>query len=249
MNIFTRFPLIRSILWFCLFLFGAVALALMVMPIYARPAASYLVNTLADNTTNGDGFCTLGEAILAANNVASNDCGTASSSDDTISFSVNGTVRLNTVLPNVAAGAGKLTIDGGNKIILSGDSDNNNVGDVRVLWVDLGADLTLQNLTISRGKADTLIGGYFFGGGVFNQGVLTTNNVHFQDNHADYGGALYTDGTATLERTYFSRSQADIGGGAIDNAGTLHATQVSFYGSSAVDLGGGILNFGVLTLG
>src|SRR5262245_66656110 len=39
-------------------------------------AAGLLVNTLADNSTSGDGFCTLREAITAANNKADfNDCG------------------------------------------------------------------------------------------------------------------------------------------------------------------------------
>jgi CSLREA domain-containing protein len=73
------------------------------------------VNTLDDNTTDNTA-CTLREAIYAANNSATNDdCGAASSSDDTITFSVSGTIYLQSTLPNIvsAASAGKLTIEGG----------------------------------------------------------------------------------------------------------------------------------------
>ncbi|BCX02155.1 MAG: hypothetical protein KatS3mg053_0093 [Candidatus Roseilinea sp.] len=51
-------------------------------------AAGYVVNSTADNTTD-DAFCTLREAILAANNTPLNtNCGPASAGDDTITFSL-----------------------------------------------------------------------------------------------------------------------------------------------------------------
>ncbi|NUM43992.1 MAG: CSLREA domain-containing protein [Anaerolineales bacterium] len=237
-----RFPIPLKILLlaFCLLL-------LLNLSLPPASAASLTVNTLADNTTNGDGFCTLREALLVANNTATNDCGLASPADDTITFSGAGTIHLTATLPNLTAGAGTVTLDGGDDIILSGDTNNDETGDVRVLVIDSGANVTLKNLTIRDGKADTLLFGLLIGGGVFNQGTLNTLNVNFQQNRADYGGAIYTEGTANLTRTYFSQNFAEVSGGAIDNASTLVTTQVSFFSNTAVALGGGILNFGNLT--
>jgi CSLREA domain-containing protein len=57
-------------------------------------AASYTVNTVADNTTSGDGFCTLREAVHSANNAGNGDCGPNSNADDLITFSLPGTITL-----------------------------------------------------------------------------------------------------------------------------------------------------------
>lgn len=207
-------------------------------------AASLTVNTLADNTTNGDGFCTLREALLVANNAATNDCGLASPADDTITFNGTGTIHLTATLPTLIAGAGTVTLDGGDDIVLSGDTNNDATGDVRVLIIDTGANVTLQNLTIQYGFSDTLINGALVGGGVFSQGTLNTENVRFAHNQADYGGALYSLGTATLTRTYFSENHTEVSGGAIENGldANLVVTQSLFYSNTTPGLGGSIYN-------
>ncbi|ABU58935.1 beta strand repeat-containing protein [Roseiflexus castenholzii] len=206
-------------------------------------AASYVVNSLADNTTN-DAFCTLREAILAANDAAANDCGAGSGGDDTITFSVSGTIVLGSTLPAIVSGQGKLTIDGGGGITVSGNNS------VRVMVVNSGADLTLRNITIANGS----IGG--FGGGIYNNGgTLTVINSTFSANSASGpwggGGGIYnaSGGTLTVTNSTFSGNSASgpFGGGGIFNAGTLTVTNSTFSANSA-GFGGGIYNGGTLTV-
>ncbi|MCS6941174.1 MAG: CSLREA domain-containing protein, partial [Roseiflexus sp.] len=175
----------------------------------ARPvyAAGYVVNSLADNTMD-DAFCTLREAILAANNAPANaNCGAGSDSNDTITFSVSGTIPLGSVLPNIVSGQGTLTIDGGGSVTISGNNA------VRVMTVDSGADLTLRNLTVAN--ASTILSG----GGVANSGTLTVINSSFSGNNAGSGGGIVNlgSGTLTVSNSTFSNNSATFGGG-IDNA-------------------------------
>lgn len=75
----------------------------------ARPAyaAGFTVNSLADDTID-DGNCTPREAILAANNAPANtNCGSGSGADDTITFSVSGTITLGSTLPTIVSGRGR----------------------------------------------------------------------------------------------------------------------------------------------
>jgi CSLREA domain-containing protein len=89
------------------------------MALTAAPvaAASLTVNSLAD-TAADDGFCTLREAITAANTDAASgatlgEC-VAGSGTDTVSFSVSGTITLTSALPAITSdlsisGAGTIT--------------------------------------------------------------------------------------------------------------------------------------------
>ncbi len=211
---------------------------LLVVMLFARQhappayAAGYVVNSLADNTTNNT-FCTLREAILAANNAPANaNCGAGSAGNDTITFSVIGTITLGLFLPNIVSGAGTLTIDGGGSITISGNNA------VRVMTVDNGASLTLRNLTIAN--ASTLISG----GGVANSGTLTVINSSFSGNNAGSGGGIVnlSSGVLTISHSTFSNNSATFGG-AIDNAGgALTVANSTFSGNSATNSGGGIYN-------
>src|SRR5438552_4196492 len=61
---------------------------------HAAPSAALVVNDLGDDTTGGNGKCTLREAIANANansDTTSGDCA-AGSGADTISFGVSGTI-------------------------------------------------------------------------------------------------------------------------------------------------------------
>ena len=88
MNSSREYPLILSALF-------VAACAFFVAPAKMR-AANIVVNTLSDNVTNGDGLCTLREAIQAANtNNNLNDCiGVGSYGTDLITFAVAGTITL-----------------------------------------------------------------------------------------------------------------------------------------------------------
>jgi CSLREA domain-containing protein len=207
-----------------------------VRPAYA---AGYVVNTLNDDITD-DALCTLREAILAANNsVVSNDCGAGSSADDTITFSVSGTITLGSTLPTILP-VGALTIDGGGTITISGNNS------VRVMYVPAGANLTLQNLTIANGSAS---GG--LGGGIWNEGgTLTVTNSTFSNNSAANGGGIFNAGTLIVTDSTFSGNSATSDGGGITNGSnsTATVTNSTFSGNSA-NAGGGIENnSGTLTV-
>jgi CSLREA domain-containing protein len=63
-------------------------------------AANLLVNTVNDADNGGDGACSLREAITAANNNANyHECTGTSYGNDTITFSVSGTITLGATLP------------------------------------------------------------------------------------------------------------------------------------------------------
>ncbi|GAB4438763.1 MAG: hypothetical protein OHK0015_32870 [Chloroflexi bacterium OHK40] len=221
--------------------FGLLLVSLLLAGEGARPAyaAAYIVNSLEDNTTD-DSACTLREAILAADNLPANtNCGTGSTGNDTITFSVSGTITLGSVLPNIMSGVGTLTIDGGKNITISGNNNG------RVMIVDSGADLILQNLTIT--EANTPISG----GGVANFGALTVIDSTFSNNIAGSGGGIVnlSSGTVTVINSVFTDNQANTGGG-IDNAGGLMTViNSTFTGNRAtITHGGGIRNSGMLTV-
>ena len=224
--------------------FSAVALALAILlGITAEVrAATFTVNTTADNTTASDGFCTLREAIDSANNAGNGDCGADSTVDDTITFSVSGTITLGSQLPDIAA-AGKLAIDGaGQSIVISGS------GSVRVFQVLIGADLTLKNLTIIKGKSD-------LGGAIRNNfgATLTIINSTLPENTATgtpgQGGAIANGGgrVTIINSTLSNNSAATDGGAIVHSFGTLTITNSTLWGNSASS-GGGIANTDAMTI-
>lgn len=217
------------------FLAALLAAALIWASLPARPAyaAGYVVNSFLD-TVAADGVCTLREAIEAANNTASNDCGAASAADDTITFSVSGTILLVSPLPNIVSGQGALTIDGGSVITISGNSS------VQVLAVDINATLTLQNLTISNGFSATS------SGGIRNQGTLVITNSTFSNNTGRSGGAIYNSGAVKITSSTFTNNNANgnaFGGGAIySDGGATDISQSLFEGNRANGNGGGAIS-------
>jgi CSLREA domain-containing protein len=217
-------------------------LALLVVAVLTGPGeawgASLVVDTLNDDTTAGDGLCTLREAIMAANADADfQDCtGSGLYGDDTITFSVTGTIALDSLLPPITDADG-LTIDGaGETVTISG-------GDaVGVLRVNAGAVLTIQNLTIAdgAGAADC---GTPCGGAIFNilGGTLNVVSTVFTSNGADDGGAIMNSGRLDVTDSTFSGNRAETSGGAISTTGLTTVTGTTFSENRAGGSGGGIL--------
>ncbi|MFZ5856640.1 MAG: choice-of-anchor Q domain-containing protein [Chloroflexota bacterium] len=252
---------LRFLILFSLALILAVS-AIGFVPVTPARAAALVVNSL-DDTDDGtcDGtHCSLREAINDALNAAT---------DDSITFSVNGTIRLSSTLP-IITNDGALIIDGGNNITISGDSDGDNDGDVRILYIHPSAVLTLQNLTLDRGLMTT-----DGGGAIKNSGTLTLNNVTvsngvttaaFEGGGAIYnssgsaaltlvdstitgntstrsGGAIYNiGGSVTVTDSVLSANFTDESGGAIYNSGPLTITGGTFTSNQALGGGGGAIN-------
>jgi CSLREA domain-containing protein len=201
----------------------------------ARPvsaAAALTVNTLADNET-ADGFCTLREAIIAANTNANySGCAATGYGDDTITFSLSGTITLTSSLPNISEA---LIIDGSDQLVsISG----NNL--VKVLTIDTGINVTLNELSIINGK----VGAFTPGGGVSNYGTLTVTNCTFSGNQATEGGAIHNDSNATLNvsgSTFENNSVTEYGGAIASVDGTLTVSNSTFSGNHSTAWDGGAI--------
>ncbi|MBL8063021.1 MAG: CSLREA domain-containing protein [Anaerolineales bacterium] len=217
-----------------------------VTPAYA---AGITVNSSAD-TSADDGVCTLREAIANANSdsqlyVTAGECGIGSGSD-IITFDLSlsgGTIYLQSVLTL----SSNITIDGSgltSQITISGDSDNNGNGDVRVFSIGSGTTVTLDSLAITKGR----VSGNPGGGGIYNASgatlTITNSTLSYNTNSSGPGGGIRNDGTLTVMNSTFSGNTTISGGsgGGIRNIGVLTVTNSTFSGNSAFGSGGGIYN-------
>jgi hypothetical protein len=153
-------------------------------------------------------------------------------------WTLSETVVIAKNLTLVGAGAGATTLDGGRP--------PSGPGGVRVLTIDPGAEVTLQDLTITKGRAT---GDRFpdnAGGGISNQGTLTLIGVSVTGNTGRIGGGIYNgSGTVTLaaNSSVSGNTANSLGGGiyTLEGMVTLQAdSQVS--GNTAGFGGGGIYN-------
>jgi 5-hydroxyisourate hydrolase-like protein (transthyretin family) len=97
--------------------------------------------------------------------------------------------------------------------------------------VDSGVTATIERLTIQNGSATEGGGISLTGGGIYNGGNLSLNNVIVSGNHAQLGGGIAN------------------GGGQSDSIGNLTIENSWVHGNSARNMGGGIYSyFGRLTV-
>ena len=168
----------------------------------AAVGSAIVVNTLVDDATAGDRFCTLREAINNANantDTTSGDC-VAGSSDYTVTFAVTGTITLASATPAISDAAG-LTVDGPGRDMLTisgGDA-------VQVVNVPSGATLVLEGVTVANGAEHE-------GGGIHNEGVVRVSDSGIAANRALDGGALgggiYNSGALTVLNSMISNNFA-----------------------------------------
>lgn len=197
---------------------GRLPVAAAIEKLEARQLLSaILVNSLDDNTTSGDGKVTLREAIAAANSDSTTDLGDTGSGADTISFDsslFNGgpaTINLSivgdtTVGPSGLAITSEITIigpSGANGLSIARDSS---VSNLRLFYVGSTGNLTLQDLTLSGGRAQGNNGGTGGGQGGGGGGA------------AGMGGALFNDGAVKLLNSTLSGNTAVGGAGGAGGA-------------------------------
>ncbi len=190
------------------------------------------------------GSCTLIDAITAANtDTATGGCA-AGSGADTITLP-GGAITLTSVnagdngLPFITS---TITIAGNGTTIARDGS----APEFRILQVEPGGDLTLNNTTISGGDIS-----FNNGGGLSNGGMLTLNNSTVSGNSANNrGGGIYNRGTLTLNNSTVSDNTAIEEGGGIFNfsGSTLMLNNSTVSGNSVAVSGGGITNRGTATL-
>jgi hypothetical protein len=178
-----------------------------VMGVATAQAATLTVNSLADNTTSGDGLVTLREAVAAANADTATDLGQSGSGADTIVFDASlagGTMALtiagNTTFgPSALAVTSNITINGGNAPMLVISRDPG-VTRLRHFYVSGAGHLRLQDITLSNGVARGFDGGATHRGGTGGGG-------------AGLGGAIFSEGTLEIVQSTLNGNQATGGAG------------------------------------
>lgn len=205
--------------------------------IFTSPAhaATIAVNTTVDELDN-DGNCSLREAIMSANSDTAFDACTAGSGADTITVPA-GTYLLTRMGADEDTNAsGDLDLSGDLTIVGAGSAftfiDGN--GTDRVTDVAMGANVTLERLTLTNGFLDGAMGG-----GIRNSGTLSldhvavTGNVDFHGCEGAFcggGGGIANAGTLTLENSSVESNTTvnnaeccgnAFGAGGIANTGTL----------------------------
>jgi len=214
---------------------------------------TFLVTTTEDISDGPcNEHCTLREAVAAANTCTVHDIYPIELPAGTYTLSLRGPGNdrgdLNILGSTTIIGVSPATT------IIEGDSTWNN----RIIAVEEGADLHLENLSIMGGDLEVGIGG-----GILNLGVLTMRDVVFENNSSMIGGGLYNGLSATLEGVWFLRNSAisppylsdaeegiyletefsDDCGGGFANAGTMVVNDSIVEENQAGD-GGGLCNGG-----
>ncbi len=119
-----------------------------------------------------------------------------------------------------------VTIDGGNNIVLSGNEAGPLFG------IEFGGSLTLKNITLTHGYADT------DGGAIINDGTLNIINSKFLDNGASQngnGGVIVSFGELNITNSEFHHNRAANGGALYLSGGSSVATITGskFYNNEA----------------
>ncbi len=199
----------------------------------ASRAATFVVTNTGDNggmnPAPNAGTGTLRQAIVDAN---------ANSGADIITFTVTGTIVLQSALPGLAEDV-TISGPGANVLAVNGNGAN------RVFSVlASSSSVSISGLTITNGNA-----GFGVGGGINNDSAsLTVSNCTISGSTAIRGGGIF-NGTGQLTvigSTLTANSGVD--GGAMGNVGVTIVNSSTFNGNFASDEGGGIRNDGQLTV-
>jgi CSLREA domain-containing protein len=197
----------------------AVLLALMLalspfssISVRSAPITAITVNTLSDQFNTDPTHCSLREAILAANNDSPFAGCPAGSGADTINLSI-GTYTLSIAGTNEDANTcGDLDIS--QDLTIHGQGPDTIIDAAyidRVLDIQSGASVTLEELTVQHGHSPNGNGGAADGGGIRNHGSLSLTGVSVMASQAGNGaggnpnaasggdgGGIYSDGISLV---------------------------------------------------
>ena len=152
---------------------------------------------------------------------------------------LTGDIELQRYLPRITA---DITIEGGGHTISGG-------GKYRIFFIEQGADVTINALSVLDGRADKISIEprlhFREGGAIVNlHGSLTICNSMFAGNTAEYGGAIVNLGALKICSSRFAGNVAVNGGAIYHDAGRLTVDSSTFIGNMADRAGGAIFNGG-----
>jgi predicted outer membrane repeat protein len=206
-----------------------------------------------------------GNAVVSTCNFVSlqTAISTANSGGGTITFTCSGTIAFTSELIITA----NVTINGGGTIIFDGG------GSTRFFFVNTGALLTLDSLTLQNGNAmnggailaegtltianSTFVSNTVFdetttarGGAILAEDTLTVSNSTFNNNSAlgsnGLGGAIVANGATTISNSTFESNLSVRNGGAIIGTDTLTISNSTFESNLSGENGGAIIVTGTL---
>jgi hypothetical protein len=193
---------------------------------------NYLVTTDLD-VVAADGFVSLREAIQAANaNSAVNEAPAGEATGDAITFDASLAGKTIVLGGTELAITSGLTIDGEDRgITIDGDDLS------RVFNINTADDVTLANLTLTRGNGAGADGGAVF---VTGGGATALNDTVISDSSALHGGGIALIGVSQLSilRSSISGNNASAvgflgaGGGLWNDGGTMTITDSELIGNS-----------------
>jgi parallel beta-helix repeat protein len=231
---------------------GSLAGAALLLALAQGPAQAddIFVDTTNPAIDANDDKCSLIEAIINANDdMATHDDCPAGSGADRILLPENKTISLNssyvtayisyTGLPVITS---PITIEGKGKIVRKKSAP-----DFRLMAVGSAGSLTLNNVTLSRGRTGAN------GGGIYNNGILTLEGSTVSGNSAaGVGGGIYNSGvnrSVTITNSTISNNYGYYGGG-IYNAdqGAVTIANSTVSGNKTAYYGGGLISVGDSTV-
>ena len=184
---------------------------------------------------SASGLLTFAITCANSNGAGTNDVINLTNSTYTLTAVNNSDGGFANGLPAIldAATAGTLTINGNGATITRDGS----ALDFRLFYVNSGADLTLDNLTLRNGRSLDVTGG----GAVRNQGTLTITNSTITNNLTNqFGGGINNSGTLAVTNSTFTGNMATDGGGINSSSGTTTISGSTFSGNTGTHAGGGI---------
>jgi CSLREA domain-containing protein len=207
----------------------------------AASAATITVNSIADNTTRGDGQCTLREALANANghsDTTGGDCA-AGIGDNVIDLTgVSGTISLNGTQLRVVE---SVVINGPGAGILTVDARNLS----RAFYVykpTTNINVTISGLTVTHGS----VAPGKSGSAIQNKGeVLTLSNVTIQNSKPELGVVANLGGSLTLQNATLSgNTGGTTAGGAVYSHGGDLSISLSTITGNAASRGAGVFSQG-----
>ncbi len=149
------------------------------------------------------------------------------------------TIRLQSTLTigkNIAIDAS----DFSEKIILSGDSDNDGDGDILILNILANWNVTIKNVKFTKGQTNTSTNA----GAIANLGNLSIYDSEFNSNHGEQGGAIRNSGQLLVENSSFTNNAGVEGGAILNNINAQAEIRSSTFSTNQANNSNGLLGGG-----